>query len=141
MPHPLTRSLAPRPVSDSFGRGGETLMSALSILVRLDHAPELDPAAIKQRLAAVGHAEQVVSKVNVIEGEEDGGYINVTYSSGDLQALWTLIRSELAGGAARGPSMLGCTIAVCTGQFGWDDYLLLHHFDPLQPLDELPSRR
>jgi hypothetical protein len=122
-----------------FVIGGETLMSALSILVRLDRAREVDTAAAKRRLSAVGQPEQVVTKVNVVEGEEDGGYINVTYSSDDLQALWSLVRSELAGNGTHVPSLMGCTIVVCTGQFGWDDYLLLHHFDPSQPLDAVAS--
>jgi hypothetical protein len=112
-------------------------MSALSILVRLDRAREIDTAVTKRRLTTVGRPEQLVSGINVVEGEEDGGYINVTYSSGDIPALWSRVRSELAGGRTRGPSLLGCTIVVCTGQFGWDDYLLLHHFDPSQSLDEV----
>jgi hypothetical protein len=129
--------VAAGPVSISFGGGGETLMSALSILVRLDRAREIDTATTKRRLTTVGQSEQVVSRVNVVEGQEDGGYINVTYSSDDLPALWSLVRSALAGGQMRGASLLGCAIVVCTGQFGWDDYLLLHHFDPSQPLDEV----
>ena len=112
-------------------------MAALSILVRLDRAPDFSPASIKQRLATVGESEGLVSGVNVVEGEEEGGYINVTYSAQDLKGLWSLIRLELAGGKDRGPSLLGCSIVVCTGKFDWDDYLLLHHFNPSEALDAL----
>lgn len=26
--------------------------------------------------------------------------------------------------------LLHCCLAMCTGEQGWDDYRLLHHFDP-----------
>jgi hypothetical protein len=31
-------------------------------------------------------------------------------------------------------------IVVCEGELGWDDYLLLHHFNSDEELDELSER-
>lgn len=112
-------------------------MPVLSILLRLDRAPDLNVARAKQRLAAIGHAEELTSSVNLVEGVEEGGYINVTYSAKDIRALWSLVRTQLSCSSDGQPSLLGCSIVVCTGKFGWDDYLLLHHFNESEALDKL----
>jgi hypothetical protein len=43
-------------------------------------------------------------------------------------------RSSEFGGALAESSM-----AMCEGQRGWEDYLLLHHYDPAVQLDRLPG--
>jgi hypothetical protein len=45
-----------------------------------------------------------------------------------------LYRSSEFGGALAESSM-----AMCEGQRGWEDYLLLHHYDPAVQLDRLPG--
>lgn len=67
-------------------------MAALSVLLRLDLAPEIDAASAKQRLAGVALAAGPATKVNMREGDEDGPYLNVTYSSAPLTTLWALLR-------------------------------------------------
>ena len=112
-------------------------MAAVSVLVRLDLAPDLDPAAVAGRLTEVGKGG-VAARVNVAEGDEDGRYVNATFSTANRRAIWAAVREELAGGGAR-PSLLGCSIVDCTGEFDWDDYLLLHHFRESEQLDEVPA--
>ncbi len=113
-------------------------MAAVSVLIRLDLVPDLDPAAIAGRLTGVGKGG-VAARVNVVEGDEDGRYINATFSTANRRTMWAAIREELAGGGAR-PSLLGCSIVVCTGEFEWDDYLLLHHCRESEQLDEVPAK-
>ena len=43
-----------------------------------------------------------------------------------------MIESKLPGGELR-----DAMIITMTGEEGWDDYLLLHHFDRAEPLDLL----
>jgi hypothetical protein len=35
------------------------------------------------------------------------------------------------------PELGAAAILVCQGEHGWDEYLLLRHFDPCQALDAL----
>ena len=35
------------------------------------------------------------------------------------------------------PELAAAAIVVCRGEHGWDEYLLLRHFDPCQALDAL----
>ena len=37
-----------------------------------------------------------------------------------------------------GPQLASASIATCEGNRGWDDYLLLHHYDRTLDLDTLP---
>ncbi len=112
-------------------------MAAVSVLVRLDLAPQLDAAAVKQRLAAVGKSGGIVASVNVVEGNEDGTFINATFSTPSRPAMWAALREELVKTELK-PSLLGCSIVVCTGEFEWDDYLLLHHYRESEQLDSVP---
>lgn len=111
-------------------------MEAVSVLVRLDLAPELDPPAVVRRLTGIGKGGVAVG-VHVVEGDEDGRYVNATFSTANRRVMWAAVREELAGSGSR-PSLLGCSIVVCTGKYKWDDYLLLHHFRESQQLDEVP---
>jgi hypothetical protein len=39
------------------------------------------------------------------------------------------------------PALANIAIVVCQGERGWDDYLLLHHFDSSVPLDQLTATK
>ena len=39
-----------------------------------------------------------------------------------------------------GPQLARASIATCQGSRGWDNYLLLHHYDRTFKLDSLPPR-
>jgi hypothetical protein len=78
-----------------------------------------------------------VSQVQVTEGADDGPYINATYSTTDTASLWATVRERVLDHAVLGPALRRSVIITCTGDSGWDDYRLLHHFDEAEPLDEL----
>jgi hypothetical protein len=61
----------------------------------------------------------------VVRGNDQGRYINVSFVAADLKPLWQAVRMELVQLGLQAGS-----IVTCTGKDGWNDYLLLHHFDP-----------
>jgi len=63
--------------------------------------------------------------------------MNFNYETPDLYQLWILIRRHVLDSPTLGPAIRKAAIIVCQGDFEWDDYLLLHHFDHDQPLDVL----
>lgn len=113
-------------------------MPALSICVRGDRISGLNVESLKVRLAAVGEPELLARKVNITADHDDRRCVVATYTTEDVKALWSLVRSELISPSTLDQSLAECAIGVCTGQHGWDDYLLLHHFDATQALDDLP---
>ncbi|MGH7176392.1 MAG: hypothetical protein ACREJC_03335, partial [Tepidisphaeraceae bacterium] len=76
------------------------------------------------------------TKISVSAGFERGRYIDVSFETRSLQKLWIRVRKVLKEDS----TLARCSIVVCEGSSGWDDYLLLHHFDSRQKLDKLPSR-
>jgi hypothetical protein len=65
------------------------------------------------------------------------GYVNFFFASSDVQATWTRLRATTLIHPVVGRRLRDSTIIVAEGSHGWEDYLLLHHFDSRQPLDRL----
>lgn len=106
-------------------------MKRLHIQVQLTKSPGLDADEISIRL------RRVAEGVRVTEGLDDGRYLNFDIKTADLPELWRLVRAQVH----LIPGLAQAAIVVCEGEFGWDDYLLLHHFDPDEDLDEMLDRR
>lgn len=104
-------------------------MKRLHIQIQPARSPGLDAEAVVARF-------QPLAESKVIRGEEAGPYINVDLRAADLQALWSAVREQIRTDEALAASVIVC----CEGEQGWEDYLLLHHFDPTQPLDNLSDR-
>jgi hypothetical protein len=68
-------------------------------------------------------------------GNDDGPYVNVFLRTDDLAKLWNQIQTVLLADV----EVAKCAIVTCEGRQGWDDYLLLHHFDGSQPLDTISN--
>lgn len=91
---------------------------------------------LSQRLnlsEAVARLTRLATEVEITDGDDDGRYVNLDFKVPDLSLLWASVRDEIDSV----PGLAGACIVVCEGEQGWDDYLLLHHFDPEEPLDEL----
>ena len=73
------------------------------------------------------------AKVEV--GEDDGRYENIMFEvaspNAALSKVLVVLDSPEVGRAAR-----SSCIVTCQGEHGWDDYLLLHHFDQTLVLDQ-----
>ena len=69
------------------------------------------------------------TETQLVHFEKKIGYVNITFQTDDPKKLnkWAL---EQLGDLKK------IAIIVCEGDFGWDDYLLLHHFDPEEKLDD-----
>ncbi len=83
--------------------------------------------------AALARLRRLHSTVRVAKGEGEVPYIDIDFRADDLAKLWALVRQELVACVGLAES----AIVVCEGQQGWDDYLLLHHYDSAVPLDDL----
>jgi hypothetical protein len=63
-------------------------------------------------------------------------YISITFSTNDTAGLWSHIRGVVKA-SPFAAAIVASTIVVCEGKDGWNDYLLLHHYDFAEPLDGL----
>lgn len=92
-----------------------------------------DAARVRQELrAALPDAEVDV-------GQDDGGYENFVFQAVSPEDAIAKIRIVLdspeVGRAARSSCIL-----TCQDERGWDDYLLLHHYDSTLTLDAPAAR-
>lgn len=60
-------------------------------------------------------------------------WIDVSFETTDIHSLWNQLKGDLQ-------ELLIASIVVCQGEHGWDNYLLLHHFDSTVELDKLPTQ-
>jgi hypothetical protein len=112
------------------------MIKALSIQVQPHRAPGLDMTAIQAAFQALTQLPLVV-RHQFSNGRDNVEYFNFTLGTEDLSSLWREVQSRLYEEAPLGPWMAAASMAMCEGPSGWDDYLLLYHFDPAVKRDAL----
>ena len=83
-------------------------------------------------------AELADAELELAAGEDDGPYVNYDFRTRDLARLWEVLQSQVFLDTTLGPQLANASIVTCEGIRGWDDYLLLHHYDRALDLDTLP---
>jgi hypothetical protein len=106
---------------------------ALSVQVQPNRAPALDLKAVLALFTSA--AEVADAELAVTKGEDDGPYRNYDFRAEDLARLWEILQGQVFWNQAIGPSLAKASIVTCEGSRGWDDYLLLHHYDRTFVLD------
>jgi hypothetical protein len=73
------------------------------------------------------------------KGNDRGPYVNFQFEvpAGKLAQTLASILTGAFGHRALGPSLRRSCIVTCEGTRGWDNYLLLYHFDQRLKLDTL----
>ena len=112
-------------------------MKAISIQIQPHRAPGLDIDEVRTLFERIVASSPLVERHHFDEGHDKGHYFNFTFGTRDLKALWGILREQVYADRAFGHLVALSSIATCEGSHGWDDYLLLHHFDPEQRCDAL----
>jgi len=112
-------------------------MKAINIQVQPHLAPGVDIEAVRALMDRIATANPLVETLQYDDGHEGEYYLNITFWTPDLEALWKTIRERVYGDETIGTLIGASSIAVCEGAHGWDDYLLLHHFDSEERCDAL----
>ena len=107
----------------------------LSVQVQPNRVPDLDLAAVLVLFTSA--AELADAELEVAEGEDDGPYVNYNFRTQDLVRLWDILQGQVFWSQAIGPNLAKASIVTCEGSHGWNDYLLLHHYDRTLALDAL----
>jgi len=111
-------------------------MHTLCCQIQIDRLVTITEAQVNEFcLALVAQ----IPKVTFESGEDDGRYVNLFADSDDAVAIWNSIETILLSDRMIGEEVRTASIVTITGPNGWDDYLLLHHFDPSEPLDTIEN--
>jgi hypothetical protein len=111
----------------------------LHIQVQPDLAGSLDTIRLRKEFEAIATENPLVAAHRFRNGTDDGDYYNFDFDTPRPSALWEQIRSTIYEAPAFGESVRLSSMAICTGHNGWEDYLLIHHWDPGEDLDEVPA--
>jgi hypothetical protein len=115
-------------------------MGLFCINIQLKRAPGIDLAFIREAVAELGSTD-LFTQYDEEEGFARGPYISFYFETSSPTEAWPIIRSKFYEDARMGAFLRQSSLVVCQGQNGWDDYLLLYHYDPKVPLDQLPVQK
>lgn len=102
-------------------------MKLISIQLQPDRDPTID------KLEVVALLENAGLTPEVQEGDDNGRYVNFNVTSNNVKETWNNIKNSLLELSY----FVNAAIVVCEGSEGWDDYLLLYHYDRSEKLDEI----
>ncbi|MFT3879361.1 MAG: hypothetical protein QM703_06850 [Gemmatales bacterium] len=103
----------------------------MSIQIQPERSPFMDVETVVAGIRELSNS--YTTSLHVTEGQEEARYINLIMEAAHPRQIWEAISNELSIDAG----FANAAIVCCQGNHGWDDYLLLHHFDRTEPLDEL----
>jgi hypothetical protein len=99
---------------------------------------------VLERLVEISAAIAEVKAVTIMRGRDRGPYVDVSFSRAakHMPKLWSRLLKRALGGDPLGRRLRASSMVYCEGSRGWENYKLLHHFDPVQALDQLsPSNK
>jgi len=101
-------------------------MAELVVQIQPQRVAAFRESAIEQLCATPAFAA-LIRDASVTRGQDQGHYINVHFTTDTPNDFWPALRQQLVRLGLQAGS-----IVTCTGKDGWNDYLLLHHYDPAQ---------
>lgn len=110
-------------------------MRSLSIQVQPMRSPGIDMQRITSVFEAIAAASDLVQHHAFDHGDDQGPYFNYTFGTHRARDLWELVRTNIYNSRELGLHMKRASMAMCSSEADWDDYLLLYHFDPAVRVD------
>jgi hypothetical protein len=107
------------------------------LCIQLHLSPSVTGERAQELLVYILNATFPAMLASFERGTEDGiSYVTMNFAIEDVSLLWNLVKTQLDVRNLR-----SAAIVTCEGSNGWDDYLLLHSFDPDEEIDELARRK
>ena len=128
--------------ASSAGRSSSSLdvgMRTLSIQFQPLRAPGLTSRRVASVLADLAASVLSVRAFSFRGGNDRGPYINYFFETRSPVKTWNAVSMSALKHRGIGAQLRRSTIITCEGTRGWDNYLLLHHFNPKVELDRMPT--
>ncbi len=111
-------------------------MRSLSIQVQPNRSAGMDMTEVFAAFQAIADTTELVKHHAFDNGDDQGPYFNFTFGTTDAKRLWQIVRERFYSSGEIANHMRQSSMAMCSSEAGWDDYLLLHHYDPAVDLDD-----
>lgn len=114
-------------------------MTDFCIQVHPHRSADLVVARVRSVCEDLAVSNPRIRRFAVVDGTDGHYYVNLMFETNCPRELWHLLFEHLYESSEFGDQMKVSSMAMCEGDHGWDDYLLLHHFNPAQPRDRFPE--
>ncbi len=108
----------------------------INIQFQPSRCPGIESADIIASLKVFSDNSDLVDTLKTSEDVDDD-YLNIFLATSDLINLWSGLREFVFSSGEFSASILAALIVICEGDDGWNDYLLLYHYDSSMSVDEL----
>jgi hypothetical protein len=105
-------------------------MRAISIQVQPGRSPSINMDKVSVAFESIATMGDLVEHHSFDSGEQNGPYFNFTFGTPDALQLWRVIEARVYGDEKLGPHMRKASMVMCSSPSGWNDYLIVFHFDP-----------
>ncbi len=106
-------------------------MKCLSIQLQPELDTTFDEKDVIDLVRSIGRSPEIDI------GDDNGKYINLNFFTENLRLLWDELKTGFKKDKELGKWIDKVAIIVCEGNSGWDDYLLLLHYDKSEAIDTL----
>jgi len=116
-------------------------MRTLSVQFQPQRSSRLSTVRVLTLLSRSVAADPAVLRFEVQKGNDRGPYVNFHFigQNRSLPHIWSLVHRRALKHRSLGGALRRASMVTCEGSRGWDNYRLLHHFDPKVPLEVLRS--
>lgn len=112
-------------------------MTTFCIQVQPDRAPALDMDRVRSLCRLVTSRRALAERHSIVDGTGKDQHVTLIFETGQPQEFWALLQAVFYEDIKVGRDMVQASLALCEGDQGWDDCLVLHHFDPEVQTDRL----
>ena len=110
-------------------------MRSLSVQIQPARSPGLNMQRLDAAFEAIATDRYLVEHHAFNNGVDKEPYFNYTFGTRHALQLWESIQVRIFHSDEFEPHMKCASMVMCSSEEGWDDYLLLFHFDPAVGLD------
>jgi hypothetical protein len=121
--------------------GATTRRSVTQFCIQIHphRSPELDLAGLRSQCERTVTDNALIQRFSWHKRFSDCDYVNLIFETDQPKRLWELLQQQLYQTGTFGRFLQISSIATCEGRHGWEDYLLLHHFDADERRDGFPE--
>lgn len=109
-------------------------MKSISVQVQPERSPGIDIARLTDLFTELASRVDLVRHHAFQSGEDDGAYFNFTFGTEQPEELWRTMLALIYKAPEYKVHMAVASMAMCSGESGWDTYVQLFHWDPLVPV-------
>lgn len=109
-------------------------LRSISVQVQPERSPGIDIARLTDLFAELVSRVDLVRQHAFHSGEDGGAYFNFTFGTEQPGELWRTMFELIYEAPEHKVHMAVASMAMCSGESGWDTYVQLFHWNPLVPV-------